>query len=82
MNSVRRRHESLPHTAGLKVEVFEALVLLAAGSWDSADIGKGHDAVSALVQEMHGGHKRRPPKLGFSDADAEEMSALHTRNFM
>jgi hypothetical protein len=81
-NAVRRRHESLRHTAGLNAEVFDALVLLAAGSWDRADIGRGHDAVSALVQEMHGGRKRRLVKLGFSDADAEEMSALHTRNFM
>ncbi|HEX3880990.1 MAG TPA: ferritin-like domain-containing protein [Bryobacteraceae bacterium] len=82
MNSVRQRHESLRHTAGLNAEVFDALVLLAAGSWDRAAIGRGHDAVSALVQEMHGGRKRRLLKLGFSDADAEEMSTLHTRNFM
>lgn len=82
MNSVRRRHEALRHTAGLNDEVFDALVLLAAGSWDSADIGRGHDAVSALAREMHSGRKRRLLKLGFTDADAEEMSALHTRNFM
>jgi hypothetical protein len=82
MNAVRQRHESLRHTAGLNSEVFEALVLLAAGSWDCADIRTGHDAVSALVQEMHSGRKRRLLKLGFSDADAEEMSELHTRNFM
>jgi TusA-related sulfurtransferase len=82
MNSVRQRHESLRHTAGLNAEVFDALVLLAAGSWDGADVGKGHDAVSTLVQEMHSGRKKRLLKLGFSDTDAEEMSALHTRNFM
>ena len=82
MNSVRRRHESLRHTTGLNAEVFDALVLVAAGSWDCADIGRGHGNVSALVQEMHSGRKRRFLKLGFSDADAEEMSALHTRNFM
>jgi hypothetical protein len=82
MNAVRRRHENLRHTAGLNAEVFDALVLLAAGSWDSADIAEGHDAVAALVQEMHSGRKRRLLKLGFSDAEAEEMSALHTRNFM
>ena len=82
MNAVRRRHESLRHTAGLNAEVFDALVLLAAGSWECEDIGKGHDAVTALVQEMHAGRKGRLLKLGFSDADAEEMSALHTRNFM
>jgi hypothetical protein len=82
MNAVRRRHESLRHTSGLNAEVFDALVLLAAGSWECEDIGKGHDAVSALVQEMHNGRRRRLLKLGFSGVDSEEMSALHTRNFM
>jgi hypothetical protein len=82
MNVVRQRHESLRHTAGLNAEVFDALVLLAAGSWDVADIGNGHDAVAALVQEMHEGRKRRMLKLGFAPADADELSALHTRNFM
>jgi hypothetical protein len=82
MNAVRQRHDSLRHTAGLNVEVFDALVLLAAGSWERADIGIGYDAVSTLVQEMHSGRKKRLLKLGFSDAEAEEMSALHTRNFM
>jgi len=82
INAVRRRHEALRHTAGLNAEVFDSLVLLAAGSWDHADIRQGHDAVSALLQEMHGRRKGRMLKLGFSDADAEEMSALHTRNFM
>jgi hypothetical protein len=82
MNAVRRRHESLRHTAGLNAEVFDAIVLLAAGSWDCEDIGMGHDAVSALVAEMHLGRTRRLLKLGFSDTEAEDMSALHTRNFM
>jgi hypothetical protein len=82
LNAVRRRHEALRHTAGLNAEVFDALVLLAAGSWDCADIGRGHTAVSALNQEMHIGRKRRLLKLSFKDTDAEEMSALHTRNFM
>jgi len=82
MNAVRRRHEMLRHTAGLNAEVFDALVLLAAGSWEGTDIARGHAAVSALNQEMHLGRKRRLLKLGFEDANAEEMSALHTRNFM
>lgn len=82
MNAVRRRHETLRHTAGLNAEVFDALVLLAAGSWEGADIARGHAAVSVLNQEMHIGRKKRLLKLGFEDADAEEMSALHTRNFM
>lgn len=82
MNAVRRRHDALRHTAGLNAEVFDALVLLAAGSWQVAEVGRGHAAVSALNHEMHIGRKKRLLKLGFEDADAEEMSALHTRNFM
>jgi len=48
-----RRHHALRHTAGLNAEVFEALVLLAAGSWDPADLIRGSDAVDGLVQEMN-----------------------------
>jgi hypothetical protein len=58
------------------------LVLLAAGSWEHTDIRQGHNEVSTLLQEMHGSRKGRMLKLGFHEADAEEMSALHTRNFM
>jgi len=82
INAVRRRHEALRHTAGLNAEVFDSLVLLAAGSWDAADIRRGQDAVTALLQEMDASRKGRIRKLGFNDVDAEEMSALHTRNFM
>ncbi|HZT39186.1 MAG TPA: hypothetical protein VFA28_14940 [Bryobacteraceae bacterium] len=82
MDAVRRRHEALRHTAGLNAEVFDALVLLAAGSWSPADIAKGYDAVSTLVEEMHNSRKKRLLKLHFNEAEAEEMSRLHTRNFM
>ena len=82
MSAVRRRHEALRHTDGLNAEVFDALVLLAAGLWDATDVAKGYEAVSALVAEMHASRKNRLMKLSFNEADAEEMSALHTRNSM
>ena len=82
MNAVRRRHEALQHTAGLNAEVFDALILLAAGSWDAADIQRGHGQVIALTQDMHAARKKRLEKLQFTEDEAEEMSALHTRNFM
>ncbi len=82
MNAVRRRHDALRHTAGLNAEVFESLVLMAAGSWSPADLRKGHDYVASLVLEMHTGRKKRLMRLGFTEADAEEVSSLHTRNFM
>lgn len=67
---------------GALVEAGSPEFAQAAAARDCADIGRGHDAVSVLVQEMHRGRKRRLLKLGFSDANAEEMSALHPRNFM
>jgi hypothetical protein len=81
-NAVRRRHEMLRHTAGLNAEVFDALVLMAAGSWEAVDVARGHDRVAALIQEMHGGRSKRLMHLGFTDTEAEELSSLHTRNFM
>ncbi len=82
MNGVRRRHDALRHTAGLNAEVFDALVLMAAGSWEPADVARGHDEVAALMQEMHKARRQRLVHIGFTEAEAEEMSALHTRNFM
>ena len=80
--AVRRRHDALRHTAGLNAEVFEALVLLAAGSWDPADLICGSDAVDALVQEMNRDRVKRLEWIGFPNAEAAELSRLHTRNFM
>jgi hypothetical protein len=42
----------------------------------------GHDAVVGLVREMDDGRQRRLRKLGFPEAEAAALSALHTRNFM
>jgi hypothetical protein len=81
-NAVQRRHDSLRDTAGLNAEVFDALVLMAAGSWQPADLERGYDAVAALTRDMHEGRRKRLVKLGFSEAESEEMSSLHTRNFM
>jgi hypothetical protein len=81
-NAVRRRHEALRHTAGLNQEVFDALVLMAAGSWEPASLRQGHKEVAALLQDMHVSRKKRLIQLGFDEAEAEDLSSLHTRNFM
>ena len=81
-DAVRRRHDALRHTAGLNAEVFEALVLMAAGSWSPEDLGRGYDKVAALVEDMHSGRRKRLVRLGFAESEAEELSGLHTRNFM
>jgi hypothetical protein len=81
-NAVLTRHEALRHSAGLNAEVFDALVLLAAGSWEPTSLRQGHKAVAALLQEMHVNRKKRLVHLGFDDQEAEALSSLHTRNFM
>ena len=80
--AIRRRHDALAHTAGLNEEVFDALVVLAAGSWAPGAIANGFARVQELQAEMADGRRKRLAKLGFSPEEAAELSALHTRNFM
>jgi hypothetical protein len=81
-DAVRRRHDTLRDTAGLNTEVYDALALMAAGSWEPADLAGACDHVALLLRDMHSGRRKRLVQLGFNDAEAEELSALHTRNFM
>ena len=80
--AVERRHAALLDTAGLNQEVFDALVLLAAGSWEPTAIGPGWDAGERLQRVKDEGRHRRLAYLGFPDDEATALSALHTRNFM
>jgi hypothetical protein len=80
--AVERRHGALAHTAGLNDEVFDALVVLAAGSWVPADLRRGHAAVVALATAMDAGRRHRLTRLGFTPGEASALSSLHTRNFM
>jgi len=80
--AVERRHAALLDTAGLGSEVFDALVLLAAGSWEPQAISRGWRAVQLLQQTMDEGRRRRLAYIGFPAREAAELSALHTRNFM
>ena len=80
--AVHRRHDALAHTAGLNEEVFDALLLLAAGSWRSDDLRRGWERVQSLERRMDESRRKRLAKLGFDEAQAAELSALHTKNFM
>lgn len=80
--AVRRRHDALATTAGLSDAVHDALVVLAAGEWSREAIGRGWARVARLQEEMDEGRRRRLVRLGFTDAEAAELSSLHTRNFM
>jgi hypothetical protein len=80
--AIERRHGALANTAGLNAEVFDALVLLAAGDWTPSALRRGHAAVVELVGDMDKGRRQRLARLGFDTERAASLSALHTRNFM
>jgi hypothetical protein len=80
--AIERRHDVLRHTAGLNAEVFDALVVLAAGELSPAAIARGHAAVADLQRQMDAGRQARLRRLGFPADEARDLSALHTRNFM
>ena len=80
--AVRRRNDTLQHTAGQNQVVLDALVVLAAGEFTPAAIGRGYDLVQALRSDMDAGRRARLSQLGFDLAEAAELSALHTPNFM
>ena len=80
--AVERRHDALRSTAGLNDEVFDSLVLLAAGEATPDAIARGWAAVQDLQRDMDENRRARLNRLGFTQAESETLSALHTRNFM
>lgn len=80
--AIEHRHDILAHTAGLNEEVFDALILLAAGSWHPEALRSGWKKVQSLIADMDQGRVRRLRKIGFDEQRARSLSALHTRNFM
>lgn len=80
--AIHRRHDALVDTAGLNADVFDALVVLAAGGWHPDDVSAGFGRVQALQHAMDQGRQRRLVRLGFRADEAAALSALHTRNFM
>jgi TusA-related sulfurtransferase len=80
--AIERRHDVLVDTAGLNQDVFDALIVLAAGEWSPAAIRRGYQQVQALQKEMDEGRRHRLIRLGFPAHEATELSSLHTRNFM
>lgn len=80
--AINQRHDALSQTTGLNEEVFDALVLLAAGSWTPNAVASGFAKVQALKEAMDAGRQSRLIKLGFTAEEARGLSSLHTRNFM
>lgn len=80
--AVEARHDALAGTAGLNEEVFDALILVAAGEMTPEAIARGARRVQQLMQDMADGRYTKLVRLGFDKAQAEALASLHTRNFM
>lgn len=80
--AVESRFDALAQTAGLNEEVFDALVLMAAGGWSPRQVVDGFAKVQALKDDMASGRQMRMKRLGFEQDHARRLAALHTRNFM
>jgi hypothetical protein len=80
--AVESRFDHLSGTSGLNEEVFDALILLAAGDITPKAIQQGYQRVQGLMQAMAEGRKARLLRLGFTPSEATRLSSLHTRNFM
>jgi TusA-related sulfurtransferase len=80
--AINNRAAALSSVKGLNPLVDESLVILAAGGLSPAAIPSGMKARSQLYETMHENRVRRLIAIGFSDHEAEELSLLHTPNFM
>jgi hypothetical protein len=83
--AVRQRAGVMESVTEVSERVRDALAVLAAGGLDPARLGEGVRAVRAvqeLVDRMHENRVKRLVQAGFTAEQAEEMSRLHTPNFM
>src|SRR5207247_8979966 len=80
--AVRRRAATLAGVGGVPAPIQDALTILAAGGDEPAALARGHEAFRALLGDMHEGRIKRLMHAGFSAAEAQTLSDLHTPNFM
>jgi len=72
----------LQATSGANPTLMEALAILAGGGSDPNQFSRGFEAVRRLQVAMAEGRVRRLVQIGLGRGIAEQLSALHTPNFM
>jgi TusA-related sulfurtransferase len=80
--AVERRSQMLASVSGLSPYVHDALVIYAGGGLSIAQVRAGARHVADLQREMDRTRRDRLQSLGFDPAQAANMSAYHTKNFM
>ena len=82
MRAARARRETLQTIAAPSPLVQDALAVLAARSLSPGAIRSGVSAVKGLMGEMHENRVKRLVSAGFTPDQSEELSTMHTPNFM
>jgi hypothetical protein len=80
--AVERRSRMLASVSGLSPYVHDALVVMSAGGVAPTQIRRGAARVAELHRELDRARRERLVSLGFDAAQAETLSAYHTKNFM
>lgn len=80
--AVHERAAVMSSVTEVSPRIQEALAVLAAGGLDPDRLGEGMRKVRELIAEMHEHRLRRLEVAGFTAEQAEEISRLHTPNFM
>ncbi|MEZ0229587.1 MAG: ferritin-like domain-containing protein, partial [Planctomycetota bacterium] len=82
IDATRARAGTLAQVTSPSRPVLDALAVLAAGSLEPSAIRRGVAAVAKLHEVMHENRVKRLVSSGFSSQLAEQLSKLHTHNFM
>jgi TusA-related sulfurtransferase len=80
--ATRQRAEFMQSVTEVSPRIQDALAVLAAGGIAPEKVRAGIAQVRGLIAEMHSHRLQRLRAAGFTDAQAEEISNLHTPNFM
>lgn len=80
--AVQERAAFMSSVAEVSPRVQQALAVLAAGSLEPERLEAGTQAVRQLLETMHVHRLQRLEAAGFRPEQAEEISRLHTPNFM
>lgn len=82
IEAAQARAAVMDSVAGINPMVQEALAVLAGGGIEPAQVQVGLERVRALMTTMHENRIRRLVTAGFTPEQAQELSVLHTPNFM
>ena len=80
--AITERASTLSGVKGLNPLVEESLVIIAAGGLSPSNLPEALRSRAELYRTMHENRVRRLVTIGFTEHEADELSGLHTPNFM